>query len=90
MFEISDDYSYFGFHLRQQEEHEDDNIKIWHIVTLPNGEEQILDHSPYEMIDPETFKRYVLFYKENKYWPTRQNIRSNGPLHAEDIEKLTR
>lgn len=84
------DLSYFGFHLKQEEEHEDDNSKLWHTVTFPNGKTEVLDHSPYELIDAETFKRYVLFFKEHKRFPTRQDINSIGPLNKEDVFKLTR
>lgn len=84
------DLSAWGFRLTQEEEREEDNIKIWHTVHLPNGTTQTLDHSPYEMIDGETFKRYLMFYREHKRFPTRQDIHSNGPIHSEDIEKLTR
>lgn len=90
LFEIAGDLSYLGFSLSQEEEREDDNIKIWHTITTPNGERAPLDHSPYEMITPEVFKLYVLFFKEHKRFPTRRNINSNGPIHNEDMEKLSR
>lgn len=89
LFEIAG-LSYLGFSLSQEEEREDDNIKIWHIVTTPTGEQRTLDHTPYEMISPEVFAHYVLFYKEHKRFPNRQDINSNGPIHSEDIEKLSR
>lgn len=84
-----DNLSYLGFHLTQEEEREEDNSKIWHTVTMPNGQKETLDHTPYEMIEPETFKRYVMFFKEHKRFPTRRDINSNGPIHSEDIDKLT-
>lgn len=88
--EIAGDLSYFGFHLQQWEDREEDNSKIWHVVTSPTGEEFILDHSPYQWLQPDTFRRYVLFYKEHNRFPSRQDIDSTGPLDKEAIEKLTR
>lgn len=90
LYEAAGRFSYLGFQLDQTEEHEEDNIKIWHTVTIPNGERISLDHSPYEYIDPPTFQHYVLFYKQHKHFPNRQDINSNGPLHNEDVEKLSR
>lgn len=82
--------SYFGFNLSQPEEREDDNIKIWHKVTLPNGKVEVLDHSPYEVLDADTFRRYISFFKDHKRFPTREDIQSKGPLSASDLVKLTR
>lgn len=82
--------SYFGFTLSQEEELEEDNAKIWHRVTLPNGKVETLDHSPYEYIDERTFKQYVSFFKDHKRFPTRADIKSIGPLDSQSIYKLTR
>lgn len=82
--------SAWGFHLTQEEERSDDNSKLWHTVYFPDGSQQTLDHSPYELIDAETFKRYLMFYREHKRMPSRQDIKSNGPLYSEDLIKLTR
>lgn len=90
LFEIVGDLSYLGFHLKQEEEHEEDNIKIWHNAILPNGTQVTLDHTPYQFIDPTTFRSYVSFFKQHKRFPTRQDINSNGPLDNQDIEQLTR
>lgn len=84
------DLSYLGFHLEQEEEREEDNIKIWHTVIMPDGKRVTLDHSPYEMITPNVFKLYVLFFKQYKHFPTRADIKSPGPIHDEDMEKLSR
>lgn len=88
--EIAGDLNYFGFHLDQTEEREDDNSKIWHTLTSPSGQSVTLDHSPYEYIDTDTFRRYVLFFKQHGHIPTRRDINSIGPLHSEDVRKLTR
>lgn len=82
--------SWFGFHLDQQEERMQDNIKIWHTMTLPNKKQVSLDHSPYEFIDQAAFRHYVLFFKEHGRFPDRSDIHSNGPLHNKDLTELTR
>lgn len=82
--------SWFGFHLDQTEERMDDNIKLWHDMTLPNNKNVTLDHSPYELIDQDAFRRYVMFYKQHGRFPTRDDINSNGPLHNKDLIELTR
>jgi hypothetical protein len=79
----------WGFRLTQEEEREDDNSKLWHTVYFPDGSQQTLDHSPYQLIDMETFKRYLMFYREHKRFPTRKDINSVGPLNNEDLLKLT-
>lgn len=87
---VSHDLSYLGFNLEQEQEREEDNMKIWHTAIMPDGKRVTLDHSPYEMITPNVFKLYVLFFKQHKRFPTRADIKSNGPIHDEDMERLSR
>ncbi len=79
---------YKGFRFYADEDREEDNIKIWHIIETPGGESTYLDHSPYEHMKEDTFQNYVEFYIKNGRFPSRQDINSRGPLHYADLAKL--
>jgi hypothetical protein len=77
-----------GFKLEQEEDREDDNIKIYHYITDPTGKKHWLDHSPYEYIKSQTFADYVTYFKKHGKFPDRGDLNIFGPLHAEDVAKL--
>jgi hypothetical protein len=78
-----------SFILTEETDHEDDNVKIFHWISDIDGEQTMIDHSPYEHIDRETFARYCKFFEKHGRFPSRNDIQSCGPLHNEDLIKLT-
>ena len=60
-------------------EYEDDCIKAWHYVTMPNGTKRTADLTPYDRS-----RRIVELWIDAGY-PPRQGV---GPLHQEDLEKM--
>ncbi len=79
---------YKGFRFYEDEDREEDNIKIWHIIETPGGAHAYLDHTPYEHMDEATFQNYVDFYIANGRFPNREDINSRGPLHKKDLANL--
>ena len=78
-----------GFRLEQEEEREEDNRKIFHDVIDPTGKRHLLDYSPYSMMSGNTFSKFVQFFKKHGRFPTRKDVPGlNGPLQAEDLDKL--
>ena len=75
------------FLLTQYTEEEDDNVKIFQIISV-NGNDHYIDHSPYEPIDHSCFDNYIKFYRKQGLFPDRSNIESIGPLDSEDIRRL--
>jgi hypothetical protein len=73
------------FSLVEEEDHEDDNIKIFHSITSPDGERHFIDHSPYERISEEALEKYTEYYKAFGRFPSRNDIRSRGPLNNEEV-----
>ncbi len=77
-----------GYTLRQEEELEEDNRKIFHFITPPGGKETHIDHSPYEWLGSDTIRPYIEFHKEHGRFPSRRDINSRGPLHNDDMDQL--
>jgi hypothetical protein len=65
---------------RADEEDEGDVRKMYHSAIDPNGKEHMIDFSPYDVMDKETFKMWV-----KSGMPKRQGA---GPLDKEDIMKI--
>ena len=77
-----------GFKLEQEEEFEDDNVKLFHYITDPHGKKHWLDHSPYERIDQGTFADYVAYFKAHGRFPTRDDLNLRSPLTSSDVVTL--
>lgn len=61
-----------------------ENVKIWHIVSSPDGTEISFDWSPYSVPTFDEFKLWVELGT-----PDRFDCRSaGGPLEAEDLQKI--
>lgn len=66
------------------EDREDDNIKTFHEVVLPDGSEIDADFSPYNRgVDRETLRKWI-----ELGYPSRGAVGSIGPLYPEHIENL--
>lgn len=83
-----DEISFNGFTLKQEEEYEEDNRKIWHTVYKNGKRLGTLDHSPYEYLDKNEFAQYVSFFNQHGRFPNREDIDSTGPLTARDLVNL--
>ena len=80
-----------GYTLTQEEELEEDNRKIFHFMTPPNGKEVFVDHTPYEWLSHNEFQVYVDFHKAHGRFPSRKDINSNAPIHSGDeLDRLQR
>ena len=77
-----------GFKLHQDEEFEDDNRKIFHYITTPDGKDELVDHSPYEYLDQAAFDMYIAFYKHHGRFPNRKDMNSIGPINKDDLPGL--
>lgn len=83
---------YEGFKLHQQENYEEDNIKIFHTIYTPEGERHWIDHTPYEWLDKRDLAKYVEFYRQHGRFPEREDVDPSGfgPIHQEDLDMLLR
>ena len=77
-----------GFKLEQDEERDDDVIKIFHYITSPDGKKHFIDHNPYNMISQATFDKYIAFYKKHKRFPRREDLHMRSPLNDKSIDEL--
>lgn len=78
-----------GYTLTQEEELEEDNRKIFHFITPPNGKEVFVDHTPYEWLSRDMFQVYVDFHKQYGRFPSRKDINSNAPIHrGKELDSL--
>ncbi len=78
-----------GYKLTQEEELEEDNRKIFHFITPPDGKETFVDHTPYEWLSRDMFQVYVNFHKQFGRFPSRKDINSNAPIHSgEELDTL--
>jgi hypothetical protein len=78
-----------GFRLEQEEEREEDNVKIFHDAFDPTGKRHFLDYTPYSFMSGKTFAKFVEFFKKHGRFPTRSDVPGLiGPLRAEDLDKL--
>lgn len=73
--------------LRETEDREEDNIKIWHaLVCTETGREiHSIDWTPYGHMSEEDVELYLLLRT-----PSRREIPSIGPLSREGLEKILR
>ena len=89
MFGNMGDIEYEGYRLSEEEDREEDNIKIFHTVYDPKGKMLgTLDHSPYEYMDEEDFRVYVQFFKKRGKFPSRTDIDSRGPIHKKELHEI--
>jgi len=78
-----------GFRLEQEEEREEDNVKIYHTVIDPTGKRHLLDYSPYSMMSGKTFTKFIQFFKKHDRFPTRKDVPGLiGSLQADDLDKI--
>ncbi len=92
IYEMQQEYpasEYKGFKLYEEDEFEDDNRKIWHTVTGPDGRNLgTLRHTPYQNISPEAFSKYVDFYLAQGRFPGGEDVGQSGNLNNKSIMKL--
>jgi hypothetical protein len=74
------DFKVDGWTYVSDVEEEEDNRKIFHTAISPEGKRVDMDFSPYDRMDPTTFKLWLKLDR-----PGRQNI---GPLDKQQIEKM--
>mgnify|MGYP006285793869 CR=1 FL=1 len=77
------DFKVDGWTYISDVEEEEDNRKIFHTAISPEGKRIDMDFSPYERLDPETFKMWIKLGQ-----PDRGT--SRGPLHKTDIVQMAR
>lgn len=76
-----------GFILKQEEEDDGDVVKIFHWITPPGKEAEVVNHNPYEDMSMEAFKVYIEYYKEHGKFPRSPDI---GPFNNESILKFNK
>lgn len=69
-----------GWHHEQDDDHDDDVVKIWHYAVHEDGRRVTLDWSPYSNIPPHCFEQLVRLG-----FPGRIGI---GPLDEADLRRL--
>jgi len=74
------DFKVDGWTYISDVDEEEDNRKIFHTAVSPDGKRVDMDFSPYDRMDPTTFKLWLKLDK-----PGRQH---SGPLDKEQIEKM--
>jgi hypothetical protein len=74
------DFKVDGWTYISDVDEEEDNRKIFHTAVSPEGKRVDMDFSPYDRMDPTTFKLWLKLDK-----PGRQH---SGPLDKEQIEKM--
>lgn len=72
-----------GWHLEQDDDRDDDVVKIWHTAVHEDGRRVTLDWSPYSNISPRCF---VLLVRLG--FPSRSAVKSIGPLNEADLNRL--
>jgi len=78
-----------GFRLEQEEEREEDNVKIYHTAFDPTGKQHFLDFTPYSWMSGTTFAKFIKFFKRHGRFPRRDDVASlRGPLTTKDLDKL--
>jgi hypothetical protein len=78
----NDTYEY-----RPEDEYEEDNHKIFHMIYVNGKPAGFLDLSPYERPIYRTLEISFLFHHKFGRFPNRGDIDSNGPLHQTPIIK---
>ncbi len=79
MWRKNQEWQYKGHKCKITADYEDDCVKAWHDVVLPNGEKKFADITPYDW-DPSTVELWI-----DAGYPSRISI---GPLHREDLEGM--
>jgi hypothetical protein len=74
------DFKVDGWTYISDVDEEEDNRKIFHTAISPEGKRVDMDFSPYDRMDPTTFKLWLKLDR-----PGRQH---SGPLDKEQIEKM--
>jgi len=74
------DFKVDGWTYISDVDEEEDNRKIFHTAVSPEGKRVDMDFSPYDRMDPTTFKLWLKLDR-----PGRQNT---GPLDKQQIEKM--
>lgn len=72
-----------GWHQEQDDDRDDDVVKIWHEAVHEDGRRVTLDWSPYNNIPPRSFELLVRLG-----FPTRSAVGSIGPLNEADLNRL--
>ena len=80
---IVHDHVVDGWHLEQDDDHDDDCVKIWYEAVHEDGRRVTLDWSPYKGMSNQDFERLV-----HLGFPSRSAVQSIGPLYPEDVERL--
>lgn len=72
-----------GWHQEQDDDRDDDVVKIYHEAVHEDGRRVALDWSPYNNISPRCFELFVRLG-----FPTRSAVGSIGPLNEADLNRL--
>ncbi len=72
-----------GWHQEQDDDHDDDVVKIWHYAVHEDGRRVTLDWSPYSNISSWCFEQLV-----HLGFPSRSAVGSIGPLNEADLRQL--
>ena len=67
-----------GYKFAQYEEKEEDNRKIFHEVTPPQGKTHYLDWTPYEWLSREDMENIVRFHKRIGRFPSRKDAQGHS------------
>ena len=73
-------YEYKGFQYLPWEDHEDDNVKIFHDVATPAGRTIHMDWSPYDTPSEAEFQLWIDLGLPGRI--------SQGPLDSADLDKI--
>ncbi len=72
-----------GWHHEQDDDRDDDVVKIWHEAVHEDGRRVTLDWSPYSNVPPHCFEQLVRLG-----FPGRSAVGSIGPLNEADLRRL--
>lgn len=76
-------WTYKGHVCEIWEDREEDNCKLFHDVTMPDGRQLCADISPYFTDSKVLVEMWI-----DLDYPTRKVINSIGPLNQKDLERL--
>jgi len=70
-----------------EHDYEEDNVKAFTEVTTPDGNQHLLDITPYWPSD-KLILRMIQFHERFGYFATRQEVGSGSPVELDELNAL--
>jgi len=84
---VDEKYDVGLYHVSIEHDFEEDNVKAFTEVTSPDGNQHLLDITPYRP-SKELILRMIQFHERFGYFVTRQEVGSGASVTLDEINEL--